>query len=370
MTGSLDGARVALVHDYLNQMGGAEQVLEVFHQVFPNAPIYTSVYDPAAMPASFAHMDIRTSFMQRISPKREIAYKLVPLFPIAFERFDLRDYDLVLSSTTTFAKGVLTRPYTVHVCYCNTPFRYLWMYQEYLENAHVGRYLEAALSAVAVPLRVWDFAAAQRVDHYLAGSHNAAARIRKYYRRDAEVLHSPVEASAMPLGTGTGDFYLIAGRHQAYKRIDLAIEACNQLGRRLVITGSGPDTDRLKAQAGPTIEFAGHVPLEQLRQLFSQCRALLWPGVEDYGIAPVEAQAAGRPVVALARGGVLETVIDGQTGVFFADQTAACLARAIQKCETLEFDPRVLRAHAMQFDTAQFKTKLLASLDTALQLNA
>lgn len=358
--------RVALVHDYLNQMGGAEQVVEVFHELFPQAPLFVSVYDRDVMPDSFRTMDIRTSFMQRISPKRRISYKLLPLFPIAFERFDLRDYDLVLSSTTTFAKGVLTRPRTCHVCYCNTPFRYLWMYQEYLENERVGRPLEAVLSALAVPLRTWDYAAAQRVDYFLAGSGNAAGRIRKFYRREAEVVHSPVDVASMPMGNGPGDYYLIAGRHQPYKRIDLAIAACNQLRRRLVITGTGPETPRLKAMAGPTIEFTGHVERHALRQLFAGCRALLWPGEEDYGIAPVEAQAAGRPVIALARGGVLETVHDGVTGIFFPEQTVVAIVAAIERAERTAFDPPALRAHAMRFDTAAFKAQLLALLPRLL----
>lgn len=367
MTAGLDTLRVALVHDYLNQMGGAEQVVEVFHDLFPQAPLYVSVYDRDVMPDSFRRMDVRTSFLQRISPKRSISYKLLPLFPIAFEQFDLRDYDLVLSSTTTFAKGVLTRPNTCHVCYCNTPFRYLWMYQEYLENERVSRPMEAALAALAVPLRVWDYAAAQRVDAFIAGSANAARRIRKFYRREATVVHSPVDVASMPFGSASGDYYLVAGRHLPYKRIDLAIAACNQLQRRLVVTGIGPDTGRLKAMAGPTVEFAGHVERPALRELFAGCRALLWPGEEDYGIAPVEAQAAGRPVIALERGGVLETVRAGVTGVFFAEQTVDALVVAIRQAEETAFDATAVRRHALQFDTAVFKERMVAALDQAWQ---
>ena len=357
---------MALVHDYLNQMGGAEQVVEVFHELFPTAPLFVSVYDREAMPDSFRSMDVRTSFMQRISPKRSISYKLLPLFPLAFERFDLRGYDLVLSSTTTFAKGVLTRPGTCHICYCNTPFRYLWMYQEYLENERVSPPMEAALSALAVPLRLWDYTAAQRVDYFLAGSANAARRIRKFYRREAEVLHSPVDAAGMPLGAGPGDYYLVAGRHQPYKRLDLAIAACNRLQRRLIVTGTGPETARLKAMAGPTVEFVGHVDRPTLRAIFAGCRALLWPGEEDYGIAPVEAQAAGRPVVALARGGALETVRDGVTGVFFQEQTVEALTAAMARAESTAFDAARVRQHALQFDTAAFKEKLLATVGRLL----
>ena len=366
MTALPAGLRVALVHDYLNQMGGAEQVVEVFHELFPTAPLYVSVYDRDVMPESFRSMDVRTSFMQRISPKRSISYKLLPLFPLAFERFDLRGYDLVLSSTTTFAKGVLTRPGACHICYCNTPFRYLWMYQEYLENERVSRPMEAALSALAVPLRLWDYAAAQRVDYFLAGSANAARRIRKFYRREAEVLHSPVDVAGMPLGSGPGAYYLVAGRHQPYKRLDLAIAACNRLQRRLIVTGTGPETPRLKAMAGPTVEFVGHVDRPTLQAIFAGCRALLWPGEEDYGIAPVEAQAAGRPVVALARGGALETVRDGVTGVFYQEQTVEALIAAIARAEAMAFDATAVREHALQFDTVAFKEKLLTTVGRLL----
>ncbi|HEV7215447.1 MAG TPA: glycosyltransferase, partial [Chloroflexota bacterium] len=272
-----------------------------------------------------------------------------------------------LSSTTTFAKGVLTRPNTCHVCYCNTPFRYLWMYQEYLEHERVSRPMEAALAALAVPLRVWDYAAAQRVDAFIAGSANAARRIRKFYRREAEVVHSPVDVAGMPFGAAAGDYYLVAGRHLPYKRIDLAIAACNRLQRRLVVTGAGPDTGRLKAMAGPTIEFPGHVERPALRALFAGCRALLWPGEEDYGIAPVEAQAAGRPVIALERGGVLETVKPGTTGVFFAEQTVEAMVGAIQQAEATAFDATAVRQHALQFDTAVFKERMLQALNRAWQ---
>ncbi|MCL4509259.1 MAG: glycosyltransferase [Chloroflexi bacterium] len=362
MTGLPDTLRVALVHDYLNQMGGAEQVLEVFHTLFPSAPIFVSVFDRKVMPPAFRDMDIRTSFMQRISPRTSVAYKLLPLFPLAFERFDLREYDLVLSSTTTFAKGVLTRPHTCHVCYCNTPFRYLWMYQEYVENQRVSRPVEALLSALATPLRVWDFAAAQRVDYFLAGSRNAARRIKKFYRRESSVLHSPVDVQSMPLGRNSGEYYLLAGRHQAYKRMDLAIAACNTLHLPLIVTNEGPETARLKALAGPTVQFTGRLTHSELRQVFAGARALLWPGEEDYGIAPVEAMGAGRPVIAIKRGGVCETVIAGQTGVFFEKQTVESLVEALRNFEMLSFDPQRIRAHAMQFDESVFKQRLLALL--------
>lgn len=362
----LRGLRVALVHDYLNQMGGAEKVVEVFHAMFPDAPLYTSVYDREVMPESFARMDVRTSFMQRITPKLRWVKPLLPLYPLAFEQFDLRGYDLVLSSTTTFAKGVLTRPETCHVCYINTPFRFLWMYQEYLAYEPETKLRGLVLPVVASALRQWDFAAAQRVDYFIAGSNNAAARVRKFYRRPCSVVHSPIEAGRFCPSYGHDGFYLTVGRLQSYKRVDLAIRACNLLGRPLVIVGDGPDRARLQALAGPTVRFLGRVPDGELCRLLSRCRALLWPGEEDFGLAPLEAQASGRPVVAYARGGALETVRDGETGILFEPQTVEALAAALERADALPDDPTALRAHAVQFDVRAFAARLCAELERAV----
>jgi glycosyltransferase involved in cell wall biosynthesis len=366
-TGSpISRLRVALVHDYLNQMGGAEKVVEVFHSMFPNAPLYTSVYDAAAMPESFARMDVRTSFMQRLTPKLRWVKPLLPLYPFAFEQFDLRGYDLVLSSTTTFAKGVLTRPETCHVCYCNTPFRFLWMYQEYLEFERMTPSKRVILPVMASMLRPWDFAAAQRVDYFIAGSENAAARIRKFYRRPATVIHSPIDVGQFQTSATHDDYYLTVGRLQSYKRVDLAIRACNLLRRPLWIVGDGPDRARLERLASPTVKFLGRVPSDTLRTVFSRCRALLWPGEEDFGLAPLEAQASGRPVVAFGRGGALETVRDGVTGVLFTPQTVEALAAAIERADGLSDAPDALRAHAMQFDRSVFAMRLCVELERAI----
>jgi glycosyltransferase involved in cell wall biosynthesis len=357
----LGSLRIALVHDYLNQPGGAEKVVEIFAEMFPDAPLYTSVYDRDVMPALWTTRDIRTSFMQRITPKLSIAKALVPLYPVAFELFDLRRYDLVLSSTTAFAKGVITRPETCHVCYCNNPTRFAWMYHDYLDYEFLPTLVKAMLPALATPLRMWDYAAAQRVDYFVAGSLNAARRIKKYYRRDSDVVHSPVDCVAFQPSTDVRSYFLVASRLLPYKRIDLAIEACSRLGLSLLVAGDGPDRSRLESMAGPGVQFLGRVSDDRLHTLMAQCRALIFPGEEDFGLTPLEAQAAGRPVIAFGSGGVLETVRDGETGVYFRAQTVEALMEALRVFEDT-FDPKVLRANALRFDKEVFKERMYALL--------
>ncbi len=355
---SLAGLKVALVHDYLNQAGGAEKVVEVFAEMFRGAPIYTSVYDRDAMPDIWKTLDVRTSFMQRISSRVKFARAMVPLYPAAFELFDLSAYDLVLSSTTTFAKAVVTRPETCHICYCNNPTRFLWMYHDYLRHENLPIGVRNLLPFVAAPFRVWDFAAAQRPDYFVAGSHNAARRIAKYYRRDSDVVQPPIDASRFVLSPEIGDFYLVVSRLQAYKRIDLAIEACNRLRLPLHIVGDGPDAGRLRGIAGPTIEFFGRAADSIVQEEFARCRAFIFTGEEDFGLTPLEAQASGRPVIAFQRGGALETVEPGLTGVFFGEQTVDALASTLESFDPASFDPVQIRAHALQFDKPAFKQKL------------
>jgi glycosyltransferase involved in cell wall biosynthesis len=361
----LRGVRVAIVHDYLNQPGGAEKVVETFAEMFPGAPIYTSVYDPDAMPDVWRTLDVRTSFMQRISPRMRISKALLPLYPTAFESFDLREYDLVLSSTTTFAKGVITRPETCHVCYCNNPTRFLWMYHSYLEYEHMPAVALKILPWVATRLRVWDFAAAQRVDYFIAGSHNASRRIAKFYRRDSEVLQPPVDVGALTASPGHGDYFLVASRLQPYKRIDLAVQACTQLELPLHVLGDGPDRRRLENMAGPTVKFSGHVSDDEVRRKLATCLALIFPGEEDFGMTPVEAQASGRPVIAFSAGGALETVVEGETGRFFREPTVESLAEVLRSFEDT-FDRAALRASAERFDKHAFVEKLYSLLETRL----
>jgi glycosyltransferase involved in cell wall biosynthesis len=353
----LRGLRVAIVHDFLNQPGGAEKVVQVFAEMFPEAPIYTSVYDRDSMPDYWRSLDIRTSFLQRISPRLGVARALMPLYPTAFESFDLGSYDLVLSSTTSFAKGVVTRPATCHVCYCNNTTRFVWMYKDYVQYERLPRGARAMLPWVITPLRTWDFVAAQRVDYYVAGSHNAARRIAKYYRRESEVVHSPIDAQEFQPVADVQDYFLVISRLQPYKRIDLAVEACNRLGIPLKIAGVGPDESRLRSLAGPTIEFLGRVSDEERRHLLSHCRAFLFPGEEDFGLTPLEAMASGRPVIALRAGGALETVKEGTTGQFFDRPDPDYLAASLSSFED-RFDPQIIRAHALSFDKSTFKVRM------------
>jgi glycosyltransferase involved in cell wall biosynthesis len=353
----LDSLRIALAHDYLNQPGGAEKVVEVFAEMFPDAPLYTSLYDRNAMPDIWRGVDIRTSFMQRITSRLSLAKALVPLYPAAFELFDLRQYDLVLSSTTAFAKGIITRPETCHVCYCNNPTRFVWMYHDYLSHETLPAAVKVMLPALATPLRVWDYAAAQRVDYFIAGSVNAARRIKKYYRRDSDILQAPVDCSVFQPADETGNFFLVASRLLAYKRIDLAVEACSRLGLPLKVVGEGADRRRLEALAGPTVQFLGRASDAELRSLMARCRALIFPGEEDFGLTPLEAQAAGRPVIAYGAGGALETVRAGETGTFFAEQTVDALAMILNSFED-NFDSAILRENALRFDKEVFKVRL------------
>jgi len=358
--------KVALVHDWLNQYGGAEVVLETMHDMFPTAPVYTSIYDPRAMPASLATWDIRTSFIQRLPLARRAFRALLPLYPLAFEQFDLRGYDLVISSSSSWAKGVITTPETVHVCYCHAPMRYCWdVYYE--EMPRRSPLLRGPLAAIISLLRLWDVDGANRVDRFVANSDFVAAKIRKYYRRDAVVVHPPVDTSFFRPGNEDGDFFLIVSRLRPYKRIDLAVDAFNRLGLPLKIVGVGEEKARLQRMARENVEFLGFVPRERLRDLMAGCRALVVPGKEDFGLAPVEAMACGRPVVAYAAGGVLETVIDGMTGVLFAEQSAASLEVAVQRCLTMPRDLAALRQHAQAFDVLCFKRGLGDAIAAAWQ---
>lgn len=357
----LRSLRVALVHDYLNQPGGAEKVVEVFTEMFPGAPIYTSVYDRKAMPDVWRGLDVRTSFMQSIWRGVSGAKMLLPLFPSAFESFDLREYDLVLSSTTAFAKGVITQPETCHVCYCNSPTRFLWRYNDYVRHERFPPGTQRFLPLLATPLRVWDYNAAQRVDYFVAGSHNAARRIAKHYRRESDVVQAPIEVSRFTPSGQVEDYFLVVSRLQSYKAIHLAVEACSRLDLPLRVIGDGPDRPRLQAMAGTSVRFLGRLPDGEVRQQMARARALIVPGEEDYGLAPLEAQASGRPVIAYRAGGALETIREGRTGLYFDEPTADSLAQVLAEFEDI-FDPTTLRAHAQAFDTAVFKQRLYAVL--------
>ncbi len=358
----LSGRRVALVHDYLNQMGGAEYVALALHNLFPQAPMYTSMYAPAQVDPRFRAIDIRTSFMQRLPFVKRHHQPFLPLYPFAFEAMDLRAYDLVISDSSAFAKGIVTRPDALHICYCHTPMRWAWNYEEYVERERLGRLARLALPPVIVFLRQWDYATAARVDHFIANSPSVAARIAKYYRREAAVIPPPVETARYMLSPEIDDYFLIISRLIPYKRVDLAIQAFNRLCLPLRIIGEGRDERRLRAMAKPNIRFLGRLSDEEKRAQLARCQALIFPGEEDFGLTPVEAQASGRPVIAYGAGGALSSVIAGQTGVFFYQQTSNALADAVASFRAGAFDPLAIRRHAETFDTAQFAQKMLAFL--------
>ncbi len=296
------GMRTAIVHDYLAQAGGAERVAATLHSLFPEALLYTSVYDAKATLAYFRDIGIATSFLQRwpLSSQRMHKFAL-PLYPTAFEHFDFNDYDLVVSSSSSFAKGVITPPQTCHVCYCHTPARFAWRQHEYLSQSRRGRLMSLMLRGMLGQLRSWDVESAQRPDYYVANSYNVAQRIRKYYRRDvAAVIPPPIETERYsPVSPSeVGNHFLVVSRLVGYKRIDLAVKACNALQAPLRIVGTGPDLAGLKRIAGPTIEFLGRLSDAEVAREFARCKALIFPGEEDFGMTPLECMASGRPVVA------------------------------------------------------------------------
>lgn len=359
--------KTALVHDWLNQIGGAEDVLDTLVSMYPQAPLYSALYQPAKMPSRYRDWDIRTSFIDRLPFARSRQQLYFPLYPVAFEQFDFREYDLVISNKSGFCHGIITGPETTHICYCLTPTRYVWRYHQYAEQENLGRMTRASLVPFLTFLRQWDRLAADRVDHFVAISREIRRRIAKIYRRDSTIIYPPVETSRFQPSSRVDDYYLIVGRLVPYRRIDLLIEAFNKMDRPLYIAGSGRDRARLEAMAGPTVKFLGYVPDDELPELIGRCRAFMFPGEEDFGIAPIQAMAAGRPVIAYAAGGALDTVIHGQTGWLFAEQTVADIIGAVEAFDPAAIDTAAVREHALQFDTAVFKRQMTAFLEQKLE---
>jgi glycosyltransferase involved in cell wall biosynthesis len=357
--------RVAFVHDYLAQYGGAERVLFEMHALYPDSPIYTSVCAPALFPCALRGIDVRTTWLDRVPGARRHFRAMLPLYPAAFESLDLAGFDLVISSTTSFAKGVRVGYGTLHVCYMNTPTRFLWRKDEYAGEV-VPALARPLFAAVEPGLRAWDLAASKRPHRIIANSNNVAARIREIYGRDSDVLHCPADIDAFGPASGPGEHYVVASRLLPYKRIALAIEACDLLGVPLVVMGNGPDERRLRGMHSRNVRFAGLVSDPERKDLFARARAAIVPGVEDFGLIPIEAAASGRPTVAFAAGGALETVVEGETGIFFREPTAAALAAAIQASSSRTFDPVKLAAHARKFSPERFRSGLSALIDRYL----
>lgn len=357
--------KVALVHYWLVNMRGGEKVLEALAALFPHADIFTHVLDRERLSPALATRTIHTTFINALPRARHWYQTYLPLMPLALEELDLTDYDLVISSESGPAKGVITRPDATHLCYCHSPMRYIWdMYPDYRRG--LGRIRRALFAPVAHYLRQYDVSSASRVDRFIANSTFVRARIEKFYRREATVIHPPVNTAYWSSGPKTeGEHYLFAGQLVPYKRADLAVTVCTELGLPLVVAGDGPECERLRSLAGKTVRFAGRVSDDELRRLMGASRALLFPGLEDFGLVPVEAMACGLPVIALGAGGALDTVESGVSGLLFDSQTPAALAKAVRRFEheQTRFDPARIARHAATFDITAFNTAVTALVD-------
>lgn len=350
--------KVALAHDHLFQLGGAERVVLEFHKIFPDAPLYTLI-SALKNGGTFEELDIRTSFLQKMpGAKKHLQYYL-SLMPLAWEQLNFNKNNIVLSSTSALAKGIITPPNCLHVCYCHTPTRYLWSdAYNYIEELNQPRIIKKLLPLVLHKLRMWDLFAAQRVDYFIANSHYIKKRIRKYYNKPAHVIYPPVNVEQYRTSKNIKDYYIIVSRLRPYKKVDLAIRAFNELGLPLIVIGSGEEYNKLKKLARSNIKLLGEVSEEKKIQLLSQAKAFIHPQVEDFGIAAVEAMAAGRPVIAYNEGGATETVIDGQTGVLYDEQSWECLVHTILKFDHTEFDSEVIRNHANKFNATRFREEI------------
>jgi glycosyltransferase involved in cell wall biosynthesis len=357
----MDKVKVALVHDWLTGQRGGEKVLEILAEIFPRAPIFTLFHFKGSQAEIIEKRDIRTSFLQKF-PFLEKKYRFyLPFFPLAAELFDLSDYELVISSSHCVAKGVIPHPEALHISYIHSPVRYAWnQYFAYFSPERLSFFSRFLIPPVIHRLRVWDVTSSARVDHFVANSANVARRIKKYYRRDADVIHPPVDSVFFgPAAQAPArEYYLIVSALVPYKRIDLAVQAFNLRGWPLKIVGIGPEYRRLKKAAKPNIEFLGAVPPDQLRSLYQGARAFLLPGEEDFGISTLEAQACGTPVIAYGGGGARETVLPGETGIFFSELTLAGLESGLDKFQGLEFNKAIIRSQAMKFSRSTFKEKI------------
>ena len=359
--------KTAIIHYWLVCMRGGERVLELLCELYPDADIFTHVLNPDAVSERLKSHKITTTFINRLPGASKNYTRYLPLMPLALEELDLSAYDLVISSESGPAKGVITRPDATHVCYCHTPMRYLWdQYHHY--RAEAGPLRRLAMSIIFHRMRQWDVTSAARVDRFVANSRFVRERIRKYYRRDADVVPPPVDLDSFRLSTECDGYYLFVGELVPYKRADIAVKTCAAMDRPLVVVGGGPEFKRLKSISGPKTRFLGRVDASTLRRSYARCRALLYPGVEDFGIIPLEAMASGKPVIALGRGGVLDTVVDRKTGILFEEESADALAAAIECFEREErtFDPVAARARAEMFSVDSFKTNMRALINSAL----
>jgi glycosyltransferase involved in cell wall biosynthesis len=387
--------KVAFVHDFLNQYGGAERVLSVLHEIFPEAPIYTLLYDSKKMRGKFAEADIRTSFLQKF-PKifKKHPKWLLPFLPTAPETFNLRDYDLVISSSGAWSKGIIVKPKTIHICYCHSPMRFVWDWNEkYLGEQNLGKGRKLFTRMLLNYVRMWDKAAADRPDFFIANSKTTETKIKKYYGRDSEIVYPPVDTNAVIPGLTrdpensviaekldsrfrgndkkSEDYFLIVSRLSPYKKIEVAVEAMNKLNLPLVVIGEGAPkyVKYLKKIAGPKTKFLGWKSDKETKKYYANCRAFIFPGEDDFGIAPVEAMSFGRPVIALRKGGVMETVIEGETGEFFDEPAIEVLADAVRRFQENEknYDSDKIRAQAEKFSKERFMANIQKTIEKMVE---
>lgn len=359
--------KVALIHDHLAQDGGAEKVLKILADMFPEAPIYTLLYEKKNADKYFKNRHIETSVIQKLPGGIRHYQWYMPFMPMAVEFFDLREYDLVISDTSSFAKGVITSTDTLHICYCHTPTRYLWDYtHQYINELKYNKFFKKIISLVLNYIRIWDKQAADRVDVYIANSMTIRERIKKYYRRDSVVIYPPVEIDKFHIAVGgennseSDGYFLIGGRLAPYKRMDIVIEAFKKNGKKLKIFGDGVDRARLEeiASGSKNIEFLGRVDDEKRAELYRYCLAFLNPQEEDFGITVVESMASGRPVIAFGRGGAKETVLEGKTGLFFHKQTSEAIVKVVDNFYNFSWQPEEIRKQAEKFSVEKFKKEM------------
>jgi glycosyltransferase involved in cell wall biosynthesis len=351
--------KLALVHDWLNQVGGAEDVLLDLVSMYPDSPIYTSIYSPSIMPPVYQTWDIRTLWMDKLPAIHSHHQPYLPLYPLAWQGLDLSAYDVILSNKSGFCHGFQWGN-KLHICYCLAPTRYVWQLESYVAREGLGDTVKQALKPLINLLQRWDYDAAQRVNHFIAISTDIQDRIKRYYNRDSVIIFPPVDTARFtPVAPSeVEDYFLIVSRLIPYKRIDLAVQAATRLGVKLKIGGKGRDLERLKSLAGETVEFLGFVPDEALPSLMAKCKAFIFPGLEDFGITPVQAQAAARPVIAYKAGGALDTVKPNLSGEFFEALTVESLMQAMQAFDATRYNSAIIREHALQFDTQVFKQQL------------
>ncbi len=350
--------KVAIVHDYLNQYGGAERVLEEILAVYPQADVKTAIHDPERMPSHYRDLSIEATWLNRVPLANRFHRLLLPAYPAAFEALNLSSYDLVITSSSGFAHGVVTRSDACNVCYCHSPPRFLWDYENYVEREEISPLRQALLRPMLPRLRRWDRMSAARTDAWISTSHLVEERIARCYGRESMIIPPPVCVGRFEVGQEPGAHYLMLMRLVGWKRPDIVVEACTRQNLPLVVAGDGRGLEKLRRIAGPTVRFVGRVDDSQMRPLYRDCKALILPSEEDFGITPLEAMAAGRPVIAYGRGGVLDTVIPGVTGLFFDQQTEASVSDAIARFERTHFDPAAIRRHVANFDSLVFRERL------------